>query len=66
MSATRAWALRVAGVAVFLIIWEIVGRIFGEALFAPFSAVIAGYPDTVREYKLFAELAGSFKQLVLG
>lgn len=66
MSTTRAWALRFAGVAVFLIAWEIVGRIFGEALFAPFSAVIAGYPDTVREYKLFAELAGSFKQLVLG
>ena len=66
MSARRAWALRLAGVAVFLLLWEIAGRVFGNALFAPFSAVIAGFPATVRDYKLFTELAGSFQQLVLG
>jgi ABC-type nitrate/sulfonate/bicarbonate transport system permease component len=66
VSRSRAWALRLAGVAVFLLLWEILGRILGEALFAPFSAVIAGFPATVREYKLFAELAGSLRQLVLG
>ncbi len=66
MSRARAWALRLTGIAVFLLLWEVVGRIFGEALFAPFSAVIAGFPATVRDYKLFTELAGSFQQLVLG
>ncbi len=66
MSRRRAWALRLAGVAVFLLLWEILGRMLGEALFAPFSAVVAGFPATVRDYKLFAELAGSFRQLVLG
>lgn len=66
MSRRRAWALRLAGVAVFVLLWEIAGRILGEALFAPFSAVIAGFPETVRNYKLFTELAGSFQQLVLG
>lgn len=66
MSRTRAWTLRLAGIAVFLLLWEILGRILGEALFAPFSAVVAGFPATVRGYKLFAELAGSFRQLVLG
>ena len=66
MSRAQTWALRLAGVAVFVLIWEIVGRIFGEALVAPFSAVIAGFPATVRDYKLFTELAGSFQQLVLG
>ena len=66
MSARRAWALRLAGVAVFLVLWEIAGRIAGDALFAPFSAVIAGFPATVRDYKLFTELAGSFQQLTLG
>ena len=66
MSRARAWALRLTGIAVFLLLWEVVGRIFGTALFAPFSAVIAGFPATVRDYKLFTELAGSFQQLVLG
>ena len=66
MSRQRAWALRLAGIAGFIVLWEIVGRIFGEALFAPFSSVITGFPATVRQYKLFAELAGSFQQLVLG
>jgi len=66
VSGRRAWALRLAGVAVFLLLWEVAGRIFGNALFAPFSSVIGGFPATVRDYKLFVELAGSFQQLVLG
>lgn len=66
MNWQRTWALRLTGIAVFLLLWEIVGRIFGNALFAPFSAVIAGYPATVRDYKLFVELAGSMQQLALG
>ena len=66
MSQGKKWALRLAGIAVFVLIWEIVGRSLGEALVAPFSAVIMGFPATVRDYRLFAELAGSFQQLVLG
>lgn len=66
MSARRAWALRLLGVAAFVLLWEIAGRIAGDALFAPFSAVIAGFPATVRDYKLFTELVGSFQQLTLG
>ena len=66
MTRTQAWGLRLTGVAVFLLLWEILGRILGEALFAPFSAVVAGFPATVRGYNLFTELAGSFQQLVLG
>ena len=66
MSRGRAWALRLAGIAMLMLAWEIAGRYFGEALFAPFSAVVAGFPATVRDYKLFSELAGSFQQLALG
>jgi ABC-type nitrate/sulfonate/bicarbonate transport system permease component len=51
---------------VFLLLWEVGGRILGDALFAPFSAAIVGFPATVRDYKLFVELAGSLQQLVLG
>lgn len=66
MSPGRAWTLRFAGVAAFVLLWEIGGRALGDALFAPPSSVIAGFPETVRSYHLFRELAGSFQQLVLG
>ena len=66
MSGAQTWSLRLAGIAVFVLAWEIAGRIFGDMLFAPFSAVVAGFPATVRDYKLFTELAGSLQQLMLG
>lgn len=66
MSSTRRWMLRIAGIAVFLAVWEILGRVLGESLFAAPTRVIAAYPETVREYKLFVELASSFRQLVAG
>jgi ABC-type nitrate/sulfonate/bicarbonate transport system permease component len=66
LSVRRRWALRIAGIVVCLVAWEILGRALGEALFAAPTRVIAAYPDTVREYKLFTELAASFRQLVLG
>jgi ABC-type nitrate/sulfonate/bicarbonate transport system permease component len=66
MSAAQTWSLRLAGIAAFALAWEIAGRLFGDTLFAPFSAVVAGFPATVRDYKLFAELAGSLQQLMLG
>lgn len=66
MSSAQIWSLRLAGIATFALAWEITGRIFGDVLFAPFSAVVAGFPATVRDYKLFTELAGSFQQLMLG
>ena len=66
MSRAQIWSLRLAGIAAFALAWEIAGRIFGDTLFAPFSAVLTGFPATVRDYKLFTELAGSFQQLLLG
>ena len=66
MSTPRKWTLRIIGIGVFLIIWEVGGRILGEALFAPISSVIFAYPDMVSEYNLFSELGGSLKQLIFG
>ena len=66
MSTSRKWTLRIIGIGVFLIIWEVGGRILGEALFAPISSVILAYPDMVSEYNLFSELGGSLKQLIFG
>lgn len=66
MSPTRTWTLRFIGVGTFLVMWEIGGRILGDALFAPLSSVIATYPDLVQEYDLFRELAVSMRQLLIG
>ena len=66
MSTSRKWMLRLLGIGIFLVLWEILGRILGEALFAPVSSVVATYPEMVQEYDLFSELAGSLKQLVFG
>jgi ABC-type nitrate/sulfonate/bicarbonate transport system permease component len=66
MSAARKWSLRLLGIGIFLTLWEIGGRILGDALFAPLSSVIVTYPELVQEYHLFRELAGSLQQLLIG
>jgi len=66
MSPARAWTLRFIGVGTFLMMWEIGGRILGDALFAPLSSVIATYPELVQEYDLFRELSVSMRQLLIG
>ena len=63
MSPARTWTLRFVGVGTFLVLWEIAGRILGDALFAPLSSVIVTYPELVEEYDLFRELATSMRQL---
>ena len=66
MSPARTWTLRFVGVGTFLVLWEIGGRILGDALFAPLSSVVATYPELVEEYDLFRELATSMRQLAFG
>ena len=66
MSPQRKWSLRIVGIGSFLILWEVVGRMLGDALFAPLSSVIRTYPDLISEFGLFRELAGSLRQLILG
>jgi hypothetical protein len=43
MSQTQRRLLQAIGVLVVLLIWEGVGRIMGEALFAPVSVVVREY-----------------------
>ena len=66
VSPARKWTLRFVGVGTFLVLWEIAGRILGDALFAPLSSVIVTYPELVEEYDLFRELATSLRQLAIG
>ena len=62
---TKFWRGLIAGI-VTLVLWEIGGRILGDALFAPLSSVIVTYPELVEEYDLFRELATSLRQLAFG
>ncbi|MCG8543100.1 MAG: ABC transporter permease [Alphaproteobacteria bacterium] len=66
MSAAQTWTIRLAGIAVFLLLWEIGGRMLGENLFAPLSQVLWEYPEMFEEYGLFKQLAGSLQQLLIG
>jgi len=48
------------------VIWEVVGRIMGEALFAPVSVVVKEYLELLRDGTMLAELFGSLQQMLVG
>ena len=54
------------GVAAALVLWEIVGRLSGDSLFAPFSEVLAQYVQMLREGQMLSELASSLRQMLVG
>ncbi len=66
MSRARRLALQLAGIAITLAIWEIAGRMMGEALLASPSIVVREYHALLREGAMLTELAGSLRQMLLG
>jgi ABC-type nitrate/sulfonate/bicarbonate transport system permease component len=58
--------LRFAGVAIALGIWEIAGRHFGEALFAPPSAVITQFVPQLFDGSVLPVLGNSLRQMLIG
>lgn len=66
MSQTERRILQAIGILTALLIWEVVGRIMGEALFAPVSVVLKEYADLLREGTMLAELCGSLQQMLVG
>jgi len=64
-----AWgdlALKAAGIAVVLAAWEAGGRLLGEDLFAPPSAVLPELARMLAGGQPLLVLAGSLRQMVLG
>ena len=55
MSEKRKWALRLLGIGTFLVLWEVMGRLMGEALFAPVSSMVAVYPSLIEENNILVE-----------
>lgn len=56
----------VAGIFVMLAIWEVVGRLLGDTLFAPPSAVAAEYVLMLRDGEMLSELMQSLRQMLVG
>ena len=62
----RTLALRTSGVALVLIVWELVGRRLGDALLAPPSSVIAQFVPQLLDGSILAALGGSLRQMFVG
>lgn len=55
-----------AGVVLFIAIWEIVGRWLGSRLLAPPSLVARDYVELLRGGTMLSELASSMRQMLVG
>jgi ABC-type nitrate/sulfonate/bicarbonate transport system permease component len=65
-AALQRMALPVAGFAVLLVAWEIVGRIAGPALLAPPSSVAVAYVGLLQQGEMLRELGVSLRQMAAG
>jgi ABC-type nitrate/sulfonate/bicarbonate transport system permease component len=63
---SRRVAYNLAGVAIALLLWEAIGRLMGEALFAPLSVVLVEYVKMLRDGQMLGELVGSLRQMLVG
>jgi len=63
---TRRLAYNLAGIAIALALWEVIGRATGEGFFAPVSAVLVEYIRMLREGEMLSELAASLRQMLVG
>jgi ABC-type nitrate/sulfonate/bicarbonate transport system permease component len=66
MSQTQRGLLQAIGILTVLLVWEGVGRIMGEAFFAPVSVVAREYLALLRDGTMLAELLGSIRQMLVG
>lgn len=66
MSRPERLSLQCAGIAIILAAWEIVGRVMGDAFFAPVTVVIMEYLGLLRDGVMLAELFGSLQQMLVG
>ncbi len=59
-------AYNLVGIAAALALWELAGRVAGADLFAPPSVALVEFMLLARQGQIFAELAGSLRQMVVG
>jgi ABC-type nitrate/sulfonate/bicarbonate transport system permease component len=61
-----AWFEPLLGIGVALLVWEIAGRIAGDALFAPFSHVLRELLGVLADGRTLPALANSLLQMLAG
>lgn len=62
----RRFGVRISGIAIVLILWELVGRRLGDALFAAPSQVIAQFVPQLLDGSVLLTLGGSLRQMAVG
>lgn len=62
----RGLGYNLVGIATALILWEAIGRLTGEGLFAPVSVVLVEYVQMLRDGQMLSELASSLRQMLVG
>lgn len=58
--------VQITAVIMALVLWEVVGRMLGANLFAPFSAVVAAYVDLMQRGAMWDRLIGSVTEMMMG
>jgi ABC-type nitrate/sulfonate/bicarbonate transport system permease component len=66
MTGTQRLFWNIAGIVVFLLLWEAVGRWLGSRILAAPSLVAKEYVELLREGSMLAELATSLRQMLVG
>ncbi|MEI8188338.1 MAG: ABC transporter permease subunit, partial [candidate division NC10 bacterium] len=66
MTRIQRLTLQGAGIAIVLLAWEAVGRIMGDAFFAPATVVAREYLVLLRDGEMLSELLGSLQQMLVG
>jgi ABC-type nitrate/sulfonate/bicarbonate transport system permease component len=59
-------AYNLAGIAIALLLWEAIGRLTGEGVFAPVSVVVVEYAEMLRDGQMLRELVASLRQMLVG
>jgi len=63
---SRRFAYNLMGIAIALVLWEAIGRLMGEGLFAPVSVVLVEYVKMLRDGQMLSELVASLRQMLVG
>lgn len=66
MGRAQRVGFQLVGIAITLAVWEIVGRVMGDALLAAPSVVIREYAGLVRDGTMLADLIASLRQMLVG
>jgi len=62
----RRLGYNILGIVLALALWELIGRAAGAELFASPSAVLPEFVALVQQGQIFAELAASLRQMIIG